>query len=149
MNLFKPVRVELENIEIKIPEIVSSIKIDKHPFVQTMEDIFEDKIDILGINSEFLGVIDTQEKWMVHNIEEKWKQTKLAKIVKQINTEFNVLLYGSKHPAWDLFNHVPFDIIFLETSKNYEQMASIILGSKKHEYLSIQGIFIRKLFLED
>ena len=149
MNLYKPIRVELENLEIKIPDIISSIKIEKHPFVQTMEDIFEDKIDLLGINSEFLELMDKQENWMVHNIQEKWKQTKLAKLVKQINKEFNVLLYGSKYPAWDLFNHVPFDIIFLETSKNYEQMTSIILGSKKHEYLNIQGIFIRKLFLED
>ena len=76
-------------------------------------------------------------------------QTKLAKQVKQINDSFNVLLYCAKNPAWDLFKHVPFDIIILETPKNYEQMTSIILTNKVHEYIQIKGLFIRKEFLEN
>ena len=74
----------------------------------------------------------------------------MSKIVKSIDTSFNVLLYNSKYPAWDLFNHVPFDIILLETQKNYDQMTSIITTSTKtHEYININGIFVRKGFLED
>ena len=84
-----------------------------------------------------------------YNITDKWKQTKLAKQVKQINDSFNVLLYCAKNPAWDLFKHVPFDIIILETPKNYEQMTSIILTNKVHEYIQIKGLFIRKEFLEN
>ena len=61
---------------------------------------------------------------------------------------YNILFYGSNHPAWELFNKIDFDIIILETSKNYEQMVSIILGSKKNKYLSIKGLFINEKFLD-
>jgi len=148
MNLYKPVKVELENIEIKIPEMVSSLTIDAHPFTQKINQLFDDRITLLGINSEFLTNV-TDERWDVFTSSEKWKQTKLSKQIKEIKNEFNVLVFGSKYPAWDLFNHVPFDIILVETTKNYEQMCSIILNSKKHEYLQIQEFFVRKSFLED
>ena len=147
MNQYKPVKVTLENMNIDIPEIISDIQIDTHPFVNYIRDLFTGNVSLLGINSEFLVNV-TDENWTTFNITEKWKQTKLAKLVQNISSEFNVLVYGSKHPAWDLFNHVPFDVIFLETQKNYEQMTSIINGSKKHQYIPIQGIFVRKEFLE-
>ena len=91
----------------------------------------------------------TNEGWITHNITDKWKQTKLSKQIQEINNSFNVLLYSAKNPAWDLFKHVPFDIIILETPKNYEQMTSIILTNKIHEYIQINGLFIRKEFLEN
>jgi hypothetical protein len=147
MNQFNPIKLELENMKIEIPEVVQEIKIETHPFQKYIEDLFETNVTILGIESEFLTNI-TNESWQTNNITEKWKQTKLAKIVKGIGNHFNVLLYNSKYPAWDLFNHVPFDIIFLETQKNYDQMSSIILGSKDHEYLNVQGIFVRKEFID-
>ena len=102
----------------------------------------------MGINSEFLVNV-SENNWETHNISDKWKQTKLARMVQNIGSEFNVLLYGSKYPAWDLFNHVPFDVIFLETHKNYEQMQSIIQKCKEHTYLNINGIFVREGFLEN
>mgnify|MGYP001460674744 CR=1 FL=1 len=102
--------------------------------------------DIIGISSEFLVNV-TKDNWSTHNITDKWKQPKLAGIVKKINEKFNVLIYNSKYPAWDLFNHVPFDIIILETHKNYEQMISIISDCKKYNYIQIKGIFIREDFL--
>ena len=70
-------------------------------------------------------------------------------MVKNIGSEFNVLLYGSKYPAWDLFNQISFDVIFLETHKNYDQMQSIIHNCKLHKYLNINGIYIRESFLEN
>ena len=147
-NQHKPIKVTIENMKIDIPELISEINIDEHPFVKYINDIFDDSIHLLGIESEFLDNI-SKESWNTHNINDKWKQTKLAKIVKDVRSDFNVLLYGSKHPAWDLFNHISFDIIFLETHKNYDQMCSIILNSKVHEYVNIKGIFIRKEFLEN
>ena len=146
MNQFNPVKVELENMKIDIPEIISEIKIEKHPFKKYIEDLFESEVKLLGINSEFLTNV-SDENWETNNITEKWKQTKLAKMVKKIGSSFNVLLYGSKHPAWDLFNHVPFDIILLETQKNQDQMTSISSNCKLNEYIIIKGIFIRKEFL--
>ena len=148
MNQYRPAEVTLDGIEIKIPEIVSDIQIDSHPFVNTMNDLFgESNVSLLGIQSEFLENV-AQDTWITHNITEKWKQTKLAKKVKQIGESFHVLLYGSKHPAWDLFEHVPFDIIMLETQKNYEQMTSIISSCKTHRYISVKGVFVRQDFLE-
>jgi len=146
-NSYKPVRITLENMEIKIPEIVDTIKIEKHPFIKKINQLFDDRITLLGINSDFLTNV-TDERWDTFSSPEKWKQTKLSKQIKELGNEFNVLVFGSKYPAWDLFNHIPFDIILLETSKNYEQMCSIILNSKKEEYLKIQDFFVRKSFLE-
>ena len=146
MNMYNPIKIELENMDIKIPEIVSKIEITEHPFVKYIDDIFENEVDILGIESEFLLNVK-KEGWNSYNITEKWKQPKLASLVKNIKSEFNVLIYNSKYPAWDLFNHVPFDIIMLETQKNYEQMISIIDSCKKYNYIQIKGIFIREDFL--
>tara|TARA_B100001093_G_C26855881_1_gene1027380 strand:+ start:1081 stop:2190 length:1110 start_codon:yes stop_codon:yes gene_type:complete len=146
MNQYNPVKVELENITIDIPDIISEIKIEKHPFLRYIEDLFSSNIKLLGINSEFLMNV-SEDNWESYNITEKWKQTKLAKLVQKIDSSFNVLLYGSKYPAWNLFNHIPFDIIFLETQKNYDQMTSIILNSKKYKYIAMRGVFIREDFL--
>lgn len=147
MNRYRPVEVTLEGINISVPDVVHEIKIDTHPFVQTMKDLYDDsEINILGINSEFLVNV-TEDNWRCHNITEKWKQTKLAKQVKEHRNEYNVLVYGSKYPAWDLFDHVPFEIIILETHKNNEQMASILEKCKKYEYICVRGIYLRKDFL--
>ncbi len=148
LNQYKPIRVTLENMTIDIPELISEINITKHPFKKYIEDLFDDKVCLLGINSEFVDNVK-DDNWESFNITEKWKQTKLVKLIKNKGSEFNVLLYGSKYPAWDLFNHIPFDIIFLETHKNYDQMQSIIQSCKNHKYFMINGIFIREEFLEN
>lgn len=148
MNRYRPVEVTVEGREIQIPEIVADIQIETHPLVRTLNDIYgQASLTILGINSEFLENV-TQDNWSTYKITEKWKQTKLAKIVKGHRSDFNVLLYGSKHPAWDLFEHVPFDLVMLETQRNSEQMASILSACKKHPYICVQGVFVRKDFLE-
>jgi len=149
INQYKPVKVTVEGVNINIPEIINDIKIEGHPFKKYIQELFNDQVTILGLESEFLMNIEKDEGWDIYNITDKWKQTKLAKQVKQINDSFNVLLYCAKNPAWDLFKHVPFDIIILETPKNYEQMTSIILTNKVHEYIQIKGLFIRKEFLEN
>ncbi len=149
INQYKPVKVTLDGIKIDIPEMISKIVIKDHPFKKYINDLFDDKITLLGLESEFLENVDIDDHWITNNINDKWKQTKLAKMIKEINNSFNILLYCSKQPAWDLFNHIPFDIIILETPKNYEQMTSIILSNKSHEYIQIRGLFIRKEFLEN
>jgi len=148
MNLYKPVEVTVEGKVIKIPDIVSEIQIETHPFVKAMNDIYGQKpVTLLGINSEFLENV-TEDSWETFKVSDKWKQTKLAKQVKGFRNEFNVLVFGSKHPAWDLFEHVPFDLVMLETHKNSEQMVSILTSCKKHPYICVQGVFVRKDFLE-
>ena len=149
MNHYQPVQVSLEGLKINIPEIISEIQIVEHPFKNIINELFPDKISILGLESEFLVNVQKDERWSTHNITEKWKQTKLSKMVSDIDKSFNVFLYSSGRPAWSLFKNIPFDIIILETEKNYEQMSSIILENKIHEYIHVRGLFIRREFLED
>ena len=148
MNHYQPVQVSLEGLKINIPEMISEIQIIEHPFKNIINELFPDKISILGLESEFLVNVQKDERWSTHNITEKWKQTKLSKVVSDIDKSFNVFLYSSGRPAWSLFKNIPFDIIILETEKNYEQMSSIILENKIHEYIHVRGLFIRREFLE-
>ena len=149
MNHYQPVQVSLEGLKINIPEMISEIQIIEHPFKNIINELFPDKISILGLESEFLVNVPKDERWSTHNITEKWKQTKLSKMVSDIDKSFNVFLYSSGRPAWSLFKNIPFDIIILETEKNYEQMSSIILENKIHEYIHVRGLFIRREFLEN
>ena len=148
MNHYQPVQVSLEGLKIDIPDIISKIQILEHPFKNTINELFPDKISVLGLESDFLVNVK-DERWSTHNITGKWKQTKLSKMVSDIDKSFNVFLYSSKYPAWDLFKNISFDIIILETEKNYEQMRSIILENKIHEYIHVRGLFIRREFLEN
>jgi len=151
INQYRPIQVTLEGIKIDIPECVSEIQIKEHPFKNYINELFHnhDKIDILGLESDFLENIEIDDKWKPNNITGKWKQTKLANTILEMNNHFNVFMYSSKHPAWDIFKKISFDIIILETNKNYEQMTSIILENKIHEYINIKGLFINKQFLEN
>jgi hypothetical protein len=149
INQYKPVKVSIDGLNIKIPDVVSEINIVEHPFKKYINELFNDEISILGLESEFLMNVRNDDRWKTHNITEKWKQTKLSKMVQAIDNHFNVFLYSSKHPAWDLFKNIQFDIIILETHKNYEQMCGIILENKIYEYIHVKGLFIRKDFLEN
>ncbi len=151
INQYRPVKVTLEGININIPDCINDIQITKHPFKNYINELFHenDKINILGLNSEFLENIEIDDNWTTNNITGKWKQTKLAKQILEIDNHFNVFMYCSKYPAWDIFKKIPFDIVILETNKNYEQMASIILENKINEYIHVKGLFINKKFLEN
>ena len=47
-----------------------------------------------------------------------------------------------------VFEQVPFDLVILETQKNYDQMESILSKCSNYTYLFLDGIFIRKDYLE-
>lgn len=145
INLYKPIKISLENMNINIPDLISDIEIKQHPFEKIINDIYKDNVIILGLESEYLDNIDND--WDITNIKEKWKQTKITKLVKDYKKSFNIFLHNSKYPVWDLFKNVSFDIIILETHKNYEQMQHIIQNNKNCEYLYINGIYISKDFL--
>jgi len=149
INQYKPVKISIEGLNIKIPEFISEIKITEHPFKKIINDLFPQKVSLLGLESEFLVNIEKDNHWETYNITEKWKQTKLSKMVQSIGENFNIFLYSSKYPAWDLFKNIQFDVIILETPKNYEQMCGIILENKVHEYIHVSGLFIRREFLEN
>lgn len=144
LHKFKPIKVELD-IEIKIPEIVDTLqKHTNHPMKDIIDNLYSDKVSILGIESEFLKNV-TDERWNVVHIEEKCKEKKILKMIE--DQEFHLLLFGSKKPIWSLFENKTFEIIIVETSRNYDQMDSIILGCKKNEYIKVNGFYILKSWI--
>ena len=148
INLYEPVEVSLEGVTIDIPEVVKEIKIVDHPFSKIFDSLYDGEINFLGVESEFLENV-TRDNWTIKNRLGKWKQTKLAKEILEDNDHYHVLMWGSKHPAWDLFDHVRFDVICLETRKNWEQMVGIVANCKKYDYMYVKGLFVRKDFLVD
>jgi hypothetical protein len=148
---YKPIILDLKksdfDYEIK-KEVIDEIVIDYNPVKESIESLFSDEgdIQVLGIHSDFIESLE-EEKYKCNNITEKIKQTKIAKEVKQINSSFNILLFGYKQPVWALFEEISFDCILLETHKNMEQMHSIIQKCKKYEYIYLNGIYINKNIL--
>ena len=49
INQYNPKKIEIENLEIKIPNIVNEIKIEIHPFVNYINELFPNQANILGL----------------------------------------------------------------------------------------------------
>ena len=144
MNKYKPVKVELENMNIEIPEVVSKLNISSHPISQTIYDIFEEKVNVIGIDSEIIDSIKT-ERWKCTNItDKKVKEKVIIKKIKDLNQKNNLCLINSKYPIWSIFKNIDFDIVVLETNKNFEQMDSIL---KTNNYLYFENIYFNRNFL--
>ena len=155
VNDYKPIKLDMEKsgftYELK-KDIIEAIQISKNPVKDGIDELFQDQehIRILGIHSEFIESLDEDKStYQCHNYTDKIKQTKLAKEIKQLGMDFNVLLFGYKQPVWSLFEDIRFDCILLETHKNMEQMHSIIQGCKKYQYLYINGLFVNKDILAE
>ena len=150
---YKPVALDLQKSEFTYEikkDIIESIVMDYNPVMEKINSLFSDvsDLEVLGIHSEFIDSLE-DSKYKCHNVTEKIKQTKIAKEIKKINSKFHILLFGYKQPVWSLFEEVCFDCIFLETSKNMEQMHSIIQKCKKYTYIYLDGIYINSLFLKN
>jgi len=151
---YKPIELDLKksefNYELK-KDIIDQIEIDINPVKDSIDELFpdSDKIEVLGIHSEFIDSLESLDgsRYQCHNYIDKIKQTKLPKEIKKLGSRFNILLFGHKQPVWSLFEHVSFDCILLETHKNTEQMYSIIQGCKKYKYIYLNGLFINKNIL--
>ena len=150
INKFRPKEINLENIEITIPDIVSSIKIDKHPLDYDLCDLFgkQESIQVLNIHSQILEGFQ-KDSWNVYSIEVS-KNMKEKKIISQLEKDnkqtFNVCFINLKHPIWHIFksNQVSIDVIILENEKNYSQMDSIL---KQNNYVQYNNLYISKHFL--
>jgi hypothetical protein len=143
---YRPVALDLQKSEFSYEikkDIINTIEINYNPVKDGIQDIFSDieTIDVLGIHSDFIESLE-ESKYQCHNITDKIKQTKIAKQVKQINSSFNVLLFGYKQPVWALFEEVSFDCILLETNRNMEQMHSIIKKCKQYKYIYLNGMYV-------
>ena len=128
----------IENYQIKIPEIIKDIKIiNSDSLNEWITKLYQsNKIKILGYHSKIINQVKDQEKV---NIIEGLKQSKISNEILKYSDQFNIFFFNGKYPVWDLFEKVNFDIIFFETNKNIEQMDSIILKCKQHQYLKIDS----------
>ena len=148
---YKPVALDLKKSEFTYQfkkDIINDIQIDLNPVKQSIDELFQDSesISLLGIHSEFIESLE-ESKYLCQNYTDKIKQTKLAKEIKKLGSEFNILLFGYKQPVWSLFEHIKFECILLETHKNMEQMHSIIQKCKNFSYIYLNGIYINKELL--
>ena len=146
VNQYNPKEINIENMNIKIPEIVNTINISDHPLSNDLYDIFyKQQINVIGINSEILDVIK-KENWTTSNInyEKKQKEKILIQSIQELNKNFDLCIINTKFPIWNIFEKIHFKCILIESNKNVEQMESIL---KKKDYLLFNNLFIHKFYL--
>lgn len=147
INNYRPVKITLENIDIKIPDILNDLKLNEHPIKDELNDLFfKNEINVLGINSEIASIIKGDNKWDIINVnhENKSKEKVLIKTVQSMNTKFNLCFLNTKIPIWNIFDKINFDCIVIESEKNTEQMASILV---KKNYINFNYLYIHKDYL--
>lgn len=146
INKYRPVKVELENMDIKIPDIVDKLNISNHPISQTLYDIFNEEINVVGIDSEIINIIK-KDNWKCSNIIDENKKVKekvIMKKIKALDQKNNLCILNTKYPIWSTFKSIDFDIVVLETNKNFEQMDSIL---KTNNYICFENLYFNRNFL--
>ena len=146
LNQYHPVKVSLENMDIKIPEIINTIQTE-HPIVYELYDLFYQKeIDVLSINSEMIDSLKNKE-WTIQNLtyEKKEKEKKLIQRIQETNKNYQLCILNTKFPIWNIFEKIKFDCIIIESEKNREQMHSIL---EKNNYSLIHNLYFHHSFLE-
>ena len=145
-NKYNPIKIELENINIEIPSIISQIEIQDHPLSNILSDLFFQKnINVLGINSILIDNI-SQKNWNSYKVLSEKKEKKLIKEINIIGNKFDLCFINTNFPIWNIFDSINFDCIVLETEKNIEQMKHILKGKN---FKLINSIFINKDFLDN
>lgn len=148
MNSYNPVKVELENMEIEIPDIVHNLDISEHPTSEVLYNIFDiDRINVVGINSDIMDIIK-KDNWETFNINDEQKKVKEKVIIKSIKDlqlgNIDIGIINTKYPIWSIFSKIDFDIILLETQKNIDQMDSIL---KKNGYILFDNLYFNRKYL--
>ena len=147
MNNYRPVKITLENMDIKIPEIVHTLKIDKHPLQEELNDLFyKQNLNVLGINSEISDAVKGDNNWEIINVsyDRKQKEKVLINTINNFNKSFDICFINTKFPIWNIFDKINFKCIVNESEKNREQMDSIL---EKKDYISFNYLYIHKDYL--
>ena len=148
INQYNPVKIELENINIDIPDIIDNLNISEHPTSETLYNIFDmGDINVVGIHSEILDIIK-KDNWNIYNITDIHKKVKEKLIIKSIKElqlkNIDIGIVNTKYPIWSIFSKINFDIILLETQKNVDQMDSIL---KKNGYILFDNLYFNTKYL--
>ena len=148
LNKYKVAKLTLENMKIKIPNIINTLQVNDHPIKYQLDDLFNDKeINVLGINSELIEILN-KDSWNINNLSFKKneKEKKIIKEIKSFEKMFNLCFVNTTFPIWNIFDKVSFDVIVIESQKNIDQMISI-LNSKG--YIQFENIHINKKYLTE
>ena len=106
-------------MDIKVPGIVDKLNISSHPISQTLYDIFNEEINVVGIDSEIINIIK-KDNWKCSNIIDENKKVKekvIMKKIKALDQKNNLCILNTKYPIWSTFKSIDFDIVVLETNK--------------------------------
>lgn len=144
---YKPVKITLENMNINIPDVVGELNVSTHPIQGILCDLFNEKeINVLGLDSEIMEIIK-DKGWKMENIKNdgKVKEKNLIKKIKEFDKEFNLCFINTKNPIWSIFKKCKFSCVVLESTKDREQMDSIL---KQNDYLFFENIYIHSEYLK-
>jgi len=139
MNDYQPKQVTIENLQIPIPDILHTIRIDTHPLQYELSDLFKDEqINVLGINSEIISPLSNKH-WIIQEIKTdgRIKEKHLLKKITELSTQFNLCILNWRRPLWNIFDSYPFPYVLLENEKNREQMHGILEGKGYRLFNSI------------
>jgi len=140
-NCFQPKEVTIENMNIDIPEIVSSISIKEHPLQGELHDLFYgNDINVVSINSEMIDYIK-KDTWKVDTLQfsPKEREKVMIKNIKEKNTTYDLCIINTKNPVWLLIDALKFPQVILESERNREQMNSILT---KKGYVLMNHVYI-------
>ena len=145
LNQYQPIKLEIENMKIDIPEIVHNLDISSHPISETIYDIYNDKnINVVGIESEIIDIIK-KDNWRTYNVTDPKKKVKEKVILQKIKSyglkNIDICIINTKYPIWSIFKGVQFDIVLLETNKNVDQMDAIL---KKNDFILFDNLYFNK-----
>ena len=147
VNDYQPVKITLENVTVKIPDVIKELVIDKHPLQTELNDLFyKQSLNVLGINSEIIDGVKGDNDWKIDNIkyERKEKEKKLIQNINNLDKSFDLCFLNTKFPIWNIFDKIKFKCIINESGKNRDQMDSIL---KKKDYYSFNYLYIHKDYL--
>lgn len=148
LNRYKPIKLSsLENIDTKLPNVLDELNISEHPTSDLLYDIFNNKeINVIGLESNIMDIIQ-KENWSCNNITDERKKVKEKVIIskiKKLNKDIHLCIINTKYPIWSIFKEINFDIVILESNKNFEQMDSILKGNN---YLFFDNLYFNSNFL--
>ena len=142
IQTYKLQNIKIDDKNIEKPKDMIDIIIKTNPIENILMKLFKKDYSILGLNSNIIENFDVAKENII--LEGKIKEKNIIKYVKELNKDFNVLLFNYKIEIWNLFKEKEFNIILYETDKNFNSMKSIL---EKNNYIFYDNIFINKKFL--
>ena len=101
---------------------------------------------MVGIQSDIINIIK-KDNWNCNNIVDENKKVKEKVIIQKIKglkQKTDLCFINTKYPVWSIFKSIDFDVVILETNKNFEQMNSILTSNN---FLYFENIYFHRNFL--